>query len=226
MTKNLIIDCDGVLYPLSDLSVSDFVTAMKIVYRDDLHISGEEQMEISAKTIRENHLGLFNYIREMCYYRDYDFGDFCKKMCDHIDYSSISPDKELLKTLLSVSDKNRVFIWTNNSREHLEKVSERLFSKNLAFLENKGIGVFDITVMEQNGYFQPKQSEKGFEMFLQKIAAKPEDCVLFDDTPRNIKIASQNGVKGILISQDNTLKDNLKVYFSPDYVTQKAREKD
>ncbi|MBP5215601.1 MAG: hypothetical protein J6039_03480 [Alphaproteobacteria bacterium] len=220
MTKNLIIDCDGVLYPLSDITVNDFVSAMKSVYREELHLSGEKQTEISEKTIKEGHLGLFNYIREICYACDYDFHKFCAQMCERIDYEKIAPNKKMLNTLTALAADNRVFIWTNNCREHLAKVYDRLFALTEDELANRGIKSFDISSMEHEGYFYPKQSEEGFGMFLHKISARPEECVLFDDTERNIDIARKNDVEGILISENKTLIKAVKPYIKLNFGAQ------
>ena len=64
MIKNILLDCDGVLYPLEELSTKEIVETMKHVYRNDVGLAPDEQRAISEKTIKENHLGMFNYIME------------------------------------------------------------------------------------------------------------------------------------------------------------------
>ena len=64
--KTLIIDCDGVLYPASMLTLQEFVDAMKNTYRDDLKVDSKTQAKVSEQTISKQRLGMFNYINEMC----------------------------------------------------------------------------------------------------------------------------------------------------------------
>ena len=71
--KTLLFDCDGVLYPLYQLPTQKIVLAMKETYRQDLGLSGDEQQKISEETRQNNRLGMFNYIKAMCKYKNYDY---------------------------------------------------------------------------------------------------------------------------------------------------------
>lgn len=207
--RNLIFDCDGVLYPLAALPTEMFVEAMKDVYRNELKLSGKEQCRISQKTIAENHLGMFNYILEMCYATGYNFDLFCNKMCERLDYSKIQPNPQLWKTLQKLKDNNNIAVWTNGCRPHLDCVFNRLFAKNATDIEAAGILVFDICKMKKDGYFRPKQSEDGFALFFEKTGFKAKDCILFDDTLRNLTMAKKYGVRGVLVSDETPLQNLL-----------------
>lgn len=212
MSKNLIFDCDGVLYPLTELSVREIVEAMKSVYRTELHLNGKQQTEISHKTQREGHLGMFNYIREMCKASDYNFDKFCRKMSDRINYNNIKSNYGLWITLQILKQDNNLVIWSNNSRVHLDKVFQRVFNKDIMQITEQGIQVVDIKSTRYKGYFYPKQSPEGLALFLHRTGFKPEDCVLFDDTPANISVAEKYGLKGVLVDGYETLLTNLKTY--------------
>ena len=207
--NNLILDCDGVLYPLAALPTEKFVTAMKDVYRSELKLSGEEQSRISLKTIAENHLGMFNYILEMCYATGYDFNVFCRQMSERMDYSAIKPNPQLWKTLKNLQPNHNIAIWSNGCRPHLDCVFDRLFSKNTTDVEAEGILVFDICKMKENGYFKPKQSEGGFALFFKKTGFQAQDCILFDDTARNLTMAKAYGVRGVLVKDETPLQNLL-----------------
>ena len=99
----LILDCDGVLYPISQISLAEFVDAMKQTYREELKIDGKTQALISEQTIAQNRLGMFNYIKAMCDYADYNFDEFCLKMQSRVDYDKITPDYGLYKQLLNTA---------------------------------------------------------------------------------------------------------------------------
>ena len=214
MKKTLIVDCDGVLYPIADLPTQNIIDAVKDIYRNEVKISGEEQAKISAKTIKENHLGIFNYIREICNYSNYDFGKFCRQLAEKIDYSNIKEDKKLWNKFQQVLPYAEIVIFTNNSREHVDMITRQLFHKSSEETEKSGVRIYDITATQVGGYFYPKQAPQAFSMFLAKIGANAENCILYDDAPRNLSMARQAGIKGVLINQDNTLLQNLQVLIS------------
>lgn len=207
--STLVIDCDGVLYPLSELSTREIVSAMKDVYRNQAHISGDIQVAASDKTIREGHLGMFNYIKEMCNQSGYDFKLFCRQLADKIDYSRIKPNPLLLKMLQKKAQEQKVVIFSNNSAEHLEKVMLRLFGKTRQQMEETGISVYDITVVEKDGYFLPKQSREGLTFFLRKLNKNPEESMLLDDTQTNIQAAKRQGMQALLITPEKSLQKYL-----------------
>ena len=222
--KNLVFDCDGVLYPISALTTKEIIDAMKKVYRADLDVSGNEQNEISQATVADNHRGLFNYILEICRYKNYDFNHFCEKMADNIDYSRIQPDKTLCQNLQNLSQKYNVVILSNNSRPHLAKVIGRLFGYSLEETEQKGIRVFDISASLHKGYFHPKQSDDGFKIFCRRAQIQPQETLLFDDVPLNIESAQKIGINGILISADNPLSKALKPFLNMHTTKEKQYE--
>lgn len=209
LIKNILLDCDGVLYPLNELSTKEIVEAMKQIYRNNVGLTPQEQQFVSEKTISENHLGMFNYINEICRYKNYDFDKFCKDMANIIDYGKIAENKELWSSLQKASEQYNVGVLTNNSRAHLDKVFQQVFSKNVDQVEENGIKAYDIKFMEHGGYFRPKQDTLGLTMFLQKQGFKPQETILFDDTLRNIQKAKEAGMKAVLISQENSLIKEL-----------------
>lgn len=212
--KNLVFDCDGVLYPISALETKEIIDSMKKVYREDLMVSGEEQNEISEATIADNHRGLFNYVLEMCRYKNYDFNHFCEKMADGIDYSRIQKDDLLWKNLQNVAKEYNVAILSNNSRPHIAKVLHQLFDKSIEDVENAGIKVFDITSTEKDGFFHPKQSENGLSIFAQHFGVNPQETLLFDDVALNIESAQKIGMQGNLINEQHPLKKALLPFLS------------
>ena len=204
-----MLDCDGVLYPLSELATKDIVGAMKYVYRNEVGLTPDEQKFVSEKTIAEQHLGMFNYIKEICNFKQYDFDEFCASVVEKTDYSGIKQNKNLWQTLMAASSKYNVSIFTNNSRPHLEKVLNCVFAKGIADLEKNGISVYDIKSTEKNGYFFPKQTENGFKFFLKRMNLQAEKTILFDDAPINIERAISAGMKAILVTPENSLQKEL-----------------
>ena len=214
MIKNILLDCDGVLYPLEELKTKDIVDAMKQVYRNDVGLTPDEQRYVSEKTIAENHLGMFNYINAICRFKHYDFDKFCENMANIIDYGSIKHNEQMWQRLKELSQTYHIGVLTNNSRAHLSKVFKRVFNRDITEVEGNGIKAYDIKFTEHNGCFFPKQSEKGLSLFLQKLNMKPEETVLFDDTPVNIEKAENTGMHAVLITPRNSLIKQLNIMLS------------
>lgn len=212
--KTLIVDCDGVLYPSSQLSLRQFVSAMKETYRNDMKVSGEIQSQVSAETIAKKQLGMFNYIKAMCEKVNYSFPHFCYQMFEKVDYGNIERDDSLFRMLQAAARQDEVIIFTNNHNVHLDKVLRQRFDKSIFEAEEAGIRCYDITMTEKNGVFQPKQDPKALLLFAKRIERRPQDCILIDDSPRNIEAARQVGMGAELIAGDNT----LKAYFSKNYI--------
>lgn len=211
--KTLIIDCDGVLYPSSQLSLREFVAAMKETYRNDMKVSSEVQQEVSASTIEKKQLGMFNYIKAMCDKVNYSFPQFCYQMFEKVNYQNIERDDSLYRMLRVASRQDEVVIFTNNHNVHLDKVLRQRFGKSIFDLEEAGIRCYDITMTEKNGVFQPKQDPRALMLFAKRIDRLPENCVLLDDTPRNIEAARQAGMGAELINENNSLAAYLTGHY-------------
>lgn len=215
MLKNIVLDCDGVLYPLSELPTKKIVDAMKYVYRNDVKLSGEEQKFISEKTIAEHHLGMFNYIKEICKYKNYDFDEFCARVVENTDYSGVKRNKALKDTLKNLNGRYNIVIFSNNSRSHLNAICRQVFDTDIVEMETNGIKICDIKSTEYGGYFYPKQHDKGFSLFLNRMRLKSDETILFDDAPINITKAKEAGMRAKLISAENTLLKELQEYILP-----------
>ena len=225
--KTLIIDCDGVLYPASMLTLREFVDAMKDTYRNDLKVDGATQEKVSKETLAKNRLGMFNYINAMCNETGHNFDDFCHKMQDKIDYSKISPDVSLYNMLVNEAKKNHVVILTNNHMSHLDKVLQQRFGKTVFEMQEAGIECFDIKSTMRNGVFYPKQDPKALSIFTDRLGVNPQDCVLIDDTKRNLDAAKQIGMQTFLIDEDkNTLKHYLNQNRGNNIMMRSSKEND
>ena len=223
MKPTLLFDCDGVLYPLSELPTRNIVTAMKETARTDLHLSGEEQKLISAQTISEKKLGMFNYIHAMCAYKNYDFDTFCRQMVERTDYSRINANLQLYNLLKQAAKQYHVGILTNNSRAHVEAVAQRVFKADASQLRNAGIEILDVTRTEKDGIFWRKQKE-GLELICRKYGYIPAQTTLFDDAPDNLTAAREIGMNGVLINAENSLPQALKSYILPSRTKGKTYE--
>lgn len=224
MIENILLDCDGVLYPLSELPTREIVEAMKFVYREYVGLKPDEQKFVSEKTISEKHLGMFNYIKEICAYKKYDFETYCRQLAEHVNYSHICENKHLWNVLQNLKNNYNIGILSNNSRPHLDAVFKQVFHKDIGEVEQAGIKAFDITSTEFNGHFYPKQHEKGLALFLQKQNMKADETVLFDDAPVNIEKAKEIGMRAGLVSAENSVLSQLQKLKPLNIITGKTYE--
>ena len=204
--KTLIIDCDGVLYPESQLPIYVLVAAIKKEALSN-NISLEEYNKISKETKKRGEDGLFNFILNLCGKNMDLFNKFCINVFNSINYNKIKRDDELLELLIKTREKYEICIFTNNHKIHLDKVYMKLFGKTVKDLPFPS---YDISFTFKDGIFHPKQSPYGFINFIQKINKKINECIVCDDSKRNINRCIENNIAYEHITEDNTLKMVLK----------------
>ncbi len=207
--KTLILDCDGVLYSNSLITLRDFVDAMKYTCRYEAKIDSSIQSHASQLTTQSKRFGMFNYIKELCVESGYSFEKFCHQMFSHIDYGKLPHDEYLLHLILNKKKYSDIAILTNNHMVHLNNVVQQRFGKSVFELEALGITCYDISSTENNGIFYPKQNPEALLLFANRIGKKPQDCILIDDAPQNIEAGKHIGMQGVLINKDYTLQKYL-----------------
>lgn len=207
MRKTLVLDCDGVLYPLSAIPNAEFVQAFKDTIFS-LGISEEQYKEASNRTKAKKALGLFNFAREICQDFSISFDAFCDGFVANLNYANITRDDELFELLREVQKYYNLAIYTNNHVKHLNKILEAKFCKNTA---NIGFVCYDITSTYFNNIFHPKKSDLGLRMVAEKLGQEPENCILVDDAEINCAKALSIGMEAVLITEDFTLKDYLGI---------------
>lgn len=206
MRKTLVLDCDGVLYPISEIPNEVFVKAFdEAIY--SLGITQEQYKEASVRAKAKKALGLFNFAREICQDFGVSFDKFCDEFVARLDYSPLKQDLELLDLIYTVQRDYNLAIYTNNHIKHLDKVLQKKFNK-----DSKSIGFvcYDITSTYFNNIFHPKKSDLGLRMVAEKLGQDPENCILIDDAEINCAKALSIGMGAILITESYTLKDYLK----------------
>lgn len=206
MRKTLVLDCDGVIYPITDIPNAVFIKAFKdAVY--SMGVSEAQYQEASSRSKARKALGLFNFAREICQDFGVSFDVLCNNFVKRLDYTRLSRDMELLDLICQAQQKYNLAIYTNNHIKHLDKVLAAKFGKN-----SKDIGFvcFDITSTFFNNIFHPKKSDLGLLMVAEKLGQEPKNCILIDDAEINCEKAKSIGMDAVLISESYTLQDCLR----------------
>lgn len=111
----------------------------------------------------------------------------------------LRPNQELDALLASLPGEKVIF--TNADRPHAERVLERL-----------GIGRHFSRIVDvvANNYI-PKPHPEAYTNCLRLLDARPEECVLIEDTGRNLAPAKQLGMTTILVDGDPNDPADFKV---------------
>lgn len=200
--KVLVFDLDATLYYAGD-KIEELCDAKVIRYfADKLNIS-LKQSEDLIKDIRSR----YAYDVEALEH-DFPFSkfEFMEDVCD-VDVSILQPDTKLNGLLKRLPQPK--YILTDSTRRH---VSDTL--KAIRVDENLFTGVFDAHDMNYTFKYNPES----FRLFLQKYGLKASDCVLFEDSANNLKVAKSLGFKTVLIRPECPEEQKADYWF-PDIKT-------
>ncbi len=174
--KNILFDCDGVLY--QDLeSVFGQVSKKMTEY-----ISKKLNIDlIKAKELQTNYFHKYNTsLNGLMIHHDIPPEEFLKYVHD-IDLSFMKKDLALREELEKLNIKK--FVFTNGSREHVKNITTHLG------IEDLFNGIFDIVDAE----FHPKPEAKAFDLMTKKFNINPKETLYIEDIAKNLSIAKERG---------------------------------
>ena len=183
--KNILFDCDGVLY--QDLkSVFGQVSKKMTEY-----ISTKLNVDlIKAKELQTNYFHKYNTsLNGLMIHHDIPPEEFLKYVHD-IDLSFMKKDKLLREELEKLNIKK--FVFTNGSKEHVKNITEHLG------IEDLFDGIFDIVDAE----FHPKPEAKAFDLMVKKFNIEPKETIYIEDIAKNLSIAKARGSTTVWLMND------------------------
>jgi putative hydrolase of the HAD superfamily len=104
-----------------------------------------------------------------------------------IDYSPVPPSPDLARAIAALPGEKLIF--TNGSRRHAERVTDRLGVTHLFS------GTFDIADAD----FVPKPHIGPYQKFLKQHGVAPEEAAMFEDLPQNLEPPAQLGMTTVLV---------------------------
>ena len=134
------------------------------------------------------------------------YNEFCKKLADSLDYSNIKRNDQLYNLLLKTSKKYDICILTNDCSFHLDKIYKQLFGKSL---QDFPFPSYDVSFTFNDGCFHPKQTKEGYINFMKKINKDKNDCIVIDDSYRNIQRCIELGIQYEYINKENKFENVL-----------------
>ncbi len=182
-----IFDLDNTLYPRHtnlfqqvDQRIRDYVQRLLKLAPDEAHRVQKDYYRRYGTTLR----GLMME-------HDIHPDDFLEYVHD-IDHSPIEENLALTSAIARLP--GRKFIFTNGSRDHAEKVAERLgFTDHFE-------DIFDIVSSE----LLPKPNRQTYDRFIAATGVAPAEAAMFEDLPRNLTIPKALGMQTVLVIPGGT----------------------
>jgi putative hydrolase of the HAD superfamily len=203
MIKTILFDLDDTLYP-PQVGIMNEIRVLILRYIETrLNLSSEE-----ADDLRHRYLQAYGTtMRGLQLNHQIDPNDYLEFVHDIPLHEYLSPNPLLDAVLASIPQGKVIF--TNASCEHAENVL------SLLDIRRHFVRIVDIRDMD----YESKPQPTAYRRVCQMLDALPEECVLVEDNPRNLRPAKALGMTTVLV-QDGTA-DTLG---QADYVISRVEE--
>ena len=174
--KNILFDCDGVLY--QDLEA----VFGQVSKRMTQYISKKLKIDLKeAKELQTNYFHKYNTsLNGLMIHHDIPPTEFLQFVHD-IDLSFMEKDLVLREEIKKLD--LRKFVFTNGSKEHVKNITTHLGIDDLFD------DVFDI--VDANYY--PKPAAKAFDLMVKKFDINPKETIYIEDIAKNLSIGKERG---------------------------------
>ena len=178
--KNIIFDCDGVLYKDLDAVFG------QVSKRMGEYISRKLNVDLKkAKELQRNYFHQYNTsLNGLMIHHKIDPHEFLEYVHD-INLDFLKKDTVLREELLKLDAKK--FVYTNGSRDHVNNITKHLGIDDLFD------GVFDIV----DGQFIPKPQIEPFKVLIKKFDINPEETVFIEDIAKNLSVKKEFNLKTV-----------------------------
>lgn len=184
MIKVLAFDLDETLYPPRTGLMEAINERIKLYMVEKLGFNPQEVDRIRQKY----YLTYGTSLRGLMVEHNIDPDDYLRFVHDVPLERYLSPNNREFREALSRIPLEKV-IFTNASREHALNIINYL---GLAGLFSRIVDIRDLN-------FICKPNPQAYERFLEIVGVKGEECILVDDTPRNLVAAKAFGIITVLI---------------------------
>ena len=174
--KNILFDCDGVLY--SDLEAVFGQVSRKMTE----YISSKLNVDLKkAKELQTNYFHKYNTsLNGLMIHHEIDPKEFLDFVHD-IDLSFLEKDTALRYELENIN--LRKFVFTNGSHNHVKHITTTLG------IDDQFEGIFDIV----DAKYHPKPEAKAFDLMIEKFKIDPKETLYIEDIAKNLSIGKERG---------------------------------
>ena len=180
-----VFDLDNTLYPAEcdlfaeiDLRMTTFVSKVLALPRDE------------ARTVQKQYYATYGTtLSGLMHVNQIEPADFLHYVHD-IDLSPL-PDLPGLRTAIEALP-GRKFVYTNGSRRHAERVTEKM---GLSHLFHDSFGIED-------AQYTPKPKQGSYDRFCGLHGVDPKQAIFFEDLARNLLPAKDMGFTTVLVHSE------------------------
>ena len=174
--KNILFDCDGVLY--QDLEAVFGQVSKKMTE----YISKKLNLDLKvAKELQRSYFHKYDTsLNGLMIHHNIPPKEFLDYV-HNIDLSFLEKDKTLRNEL--ESSNLRKFVFTNGSKEHVKNITTSLG------IDDQFENIFDIVDAKYN----PKPAAKAFDLMLEKFKIDPKETLYIEDIAKNLSIGKERG---------------------------------
>jgi len=174
--KNILFDCDGVLY--QDLEAVFGQVSRKMTE----YISNKLNVDLKkAKELQTNYFHKYNTsLNGLMIHHEIDPKEFLDFVHD-IDLSFLEKDTALRHELENIN--LRKFVFTNGSHDHVKHITTTLG------IDDQFEGIFDIVDAD----YHPKPEAKAFDLMIEKFKIDPKETLYIEDIAKNLSIGKERG---------------------------------
>jgi putative hydrolase of the HAD superfamily len=191
MIRILLFDLDDTLYP-RQAGVMDQIRVLMLHYlQTRLNLSLEE-----ANELRQHYFQTYGTtMRGLQIHHQIDPEEYLRTVHDIPLREYLQPNPELDSVLASISQQKVIF--TNASREHAEQVL------HLLGIRRHFCRLIDIRDLD----YESKPEPAAYERVCRLLGAQPEDCLIVEDSIRNLVPAKAIGMTTVLVQDGNEVVD-------------------
>lgn len=197
MIKAIIFDLGGVIVKHSEALTEEIVSKMFNASKEALEILQEHRINLSKGTITTQE---FLTLLKLSQKSSLSVGELLQQWIDLYSIGAKDIDKDVLELIEVLKKKYNVYLFTDTIAIHDDFNSKRgIYERFHQVFKSHEEGV------------SKKEGKEAFLHVLNKIQEKPEECIFIDDREGNIKHAEKAGIKGILYTNFENMKEDLNV---------------
>ena len=201
--KNILFDCDGVLYEDLDAVFGQVSKRMTQYISNKLNIDSKKAKELQTSYFHKYNTSL----NGLMIHHDIPPQEFLEYV-HAIDLSFMKEDK-IMRNELEQLDMEK-FIFTNGSADHAKNILTHLGVYDLFGREK----VFDI----QDANYIPKPEAKTFDLMIKKFKINPKETIYIEDIAKNLSIGHERGCTTVWLINDEHFG---KIDSDKDYISHK-----
>jgi len=189
----LVFDLDGVLYPASNGYLENVRGNQRKFLTEKFSLSLEDARRVRKEAF-EKHNQTLKGLRSLGFAVEHDeFTEYVRKGYDEYLSCDLRVNKTLERLKMACSKrKGKMVLMTNTAEKQARKCLRALNIDEKLFED----GIYGSSFMGDNA----KPMPEAFEMVCEDIGVSPKECVMFEDSFKNLKTCVALGMGGVFVS--------------------------